>query len=86
MDSAAEILVIILSAFLALFLLLAIVLAVLLIKVTKQIKSVTEAAKSTVDTANGFVGTLGKTAAPAVISKYIAQAVTTFIAKKKSKK
>lgn len=85
MQDAAEILVIILSTFLALFLLLAIILVVLVIKITKQIKSVTQAAKSTVDTANGFVSTLGKTAAPAMISKYIAQAVTAFVAKKKRK-
>lgn len=38
----AQILVIILSVFLALFLILGIVLTALLIKVTKQIKSVTE--------------------------------------------
>lgn len=85
MQDAAEILVIILSVFLALFLILATILVVMLIKVTKQIKSVTTAAQSTVETANGFVATLSKTAAPAVISKYIAQAVTSFISKKKRK-
>lgn len=85
MQDAAEILVIILSVFLALFLLLATILVVLLIKITKQIKSVTEAAKSTVDTANGFVATMSKAAAPAVISKFVAQAISSFIAKKKRK-
>lgn len=85
MQDAAEILVIILSAFLALFLLLAIILVVLLIKVTKQIKAVTAAAKGTVDNANSIVSTLSKTAAPAVISKYVAQGITSFLAKKKRK-
>lgn len=85
MEGAAEILVIILAAFLALFLLLAIIFVVLLIKVTKQIKSVTEAAKTTVDSASGVVATIGKAAGPAVISKYLAQAVTAFISKQKRK-
>jgi uncharacterized protein YoxC len=47
----AQILVIILSIFLAIFLLLAIILTVLLIKVTRQIKEVTESAMRT---AEGF--------------------------------
>jgi uncharacterized protein YoxC len=45
----AQILVIILSIFLAIFLLLAISLTVLLIKVTKQIKSITGTAARTAD-------------------------------------
>ncbi len=43
----AQILVIILSIFLAIFLLLAIILTILLIKVTRQIKSVTGTAMKT---------------------------------------
>ena len=82
---ATQVLVIILSAFLALFLLLAIVLIVLLIKVTKQIKSVTTAAKGTVDLANNFVSTATKATAPAILSKYIAEGVTSFISKKRKK-
>lgn len=51
----AYVLVIILSVFLAVFLILGIVLAVLLIRVTMQIKSVTDSAKRTSDTIEGFV-------------------------------
>ena len=45
----AQILVIILSVFLAVFLLLAIILTILLIKVTRQIKSVTGTAMKTAE-------------------------------------
>lgn len=45
----AQVLVIILAVVLAIFLLLGIVLAVLLIRVTRQIKSVTSSAQRTVD-------------------------------------
>ena len=45
----AQILVIILSIFLAVFLLLAIVLAVMLIRITRQIKTVTHSAMRTVE-------------------------------------
>jgi predicted PurR-regulated permease PerM len=67
--AASEILVIILSVFLALFLLLAIVLTVLLIKVTQQIKSVTETAQSTVEKINAFAGTVTKVTSPAILAK-----------------
>lgn len=66
---AAEILVIILSIFLALFLLLSIVLLVLLIRITQQIKDVTESAQRTVHSFESFVKGVNKIASPAVIGK-----------------
>lgn len=66
---AAEILVIILSIFLALFLLLGIVLLVLLIRITQQIKDVTESAQRTVHSFEGLVKGVSKVTSPAIIGK-----------------
>ncbi len=82
---AAQVLVIILSIFLALFLLLAIILTVLLIKVTRQIKSVTMVAKDTADKVNSIMATASKAAAPAVAAKYIAEAVANLIRNKRKR-
>ncbi|QQG51301.1 MAG: hypothetical protein HZB75_02230 [Candidatus Saccharibacteria bacterium] len=60
----AQILVILLSIFLAIFLLLAIVLTALLIKVTRQIKSVTNSAQRTAEHMESAVAGLGKTISP----------------------
>ncbi len=69
--NAMEILVIILSAFLALFLLIGIVLAVLLIKVTTQIKRVTMSAERTVNGLESVVAGVGKVTTPAMLGKII---------------
>lgn len=71
MSNAAEILVIILSVFLGLFLILSIVLTVLLIKVTRQIKSVTTSAQSAVDNVNQFVTNAAKFTSPALVGKFL---------------
>ena len=71
MTNAAEILVIILSVFLGLFLLLAIVLTVLLIKVTKQIRSVTSTAQSAVENINQLAVNASKVTSPAIIGKFL---------------
>lgn len=71
MSNAAEILVVILSVFLGLFLILAIALTVLLIKVTKQIRSVTNTAQSAVDNINQFAMSATKLSSPALIGKFI---------------
>jgi hypothetical protein len=71
MSNAAEILVIILSVFLGLFLLLAIVLTVLLIKVTKQIRSVTDTAQHAVDNLNNFAENAAKVTSPALLGKFV---------------
>lgn len=68
---AFEILVIILSVFLALFLLLSIVLVVYLIKVVKTVKHISEKAASVVDNASNIT----KMVSPAMAGKYIFEAV-----------
>ncbi|MBC7512493.1 hypothetical protein H7142_02440 [Candidatus Saccharibacteria bacterium] len=66
-----EILVIILSAFLALFLLIGMVLVVLLIKVTSQIKRVTTSAERTVNGLESVVAGVGKVTTPAMLAKLV---------------
>ena len=68
---AFEILVIILSVFLAVFLLLSIILVVYVIKVVKSIKQISEKAASLVDSASN----ISKFVRPTVASKYIFDAV-----------
>lgn len=68
---AMEILVIILSSFLALFLLLAVILVIMLIKVTKQIKTLATTAQSTADHINSFASNVTKITSPALIAKII---------------
>lgn len=69
--TAMEILVIILSAFLALFLLIGIVLAVLLIKITQQIKRVTTSAEKTMNGFESVVSSVGKVTTPAMLAKMV---------------
>lgn len=64
----AQILVIILSVFLVLFLLAGIVLTVLLIRLTQQIRSVTESAKRTADEIEGVVHTINKFSSPSLMT------------------
>lgn len=66
-----QILVVILSSVLALFLVLAIVLVVLLIKVTRQIKTVTTTAQSTVEHINNLAMNASKVTSPALIAKFV---------------
>lgn len=65
----AQILVIILSTFLAIFLLLAIALTVLLIKVTKQIKSVTSTAARAADNLEKTIAGFTAASSPVLIFK-----------------
>lgn len=71
MSNAAEILVVILSIFLALFLILSIVLTIFLIRITKQIKSVTSTAQNAVDNINQFAMNATKFSSPALIGKFV---------------
>lgn len=71
MSNAAEILVIILSIFLALFLILSIILTILLIKVTKQIKAVTNTAQNAVENMNQFAMNASKFSSPALVGKFV---------------
>jgi hypothetical protein len=63
----AYVLVIILSIFLALFLFLGIVLVVLLIRVTAQIKRVTESAERTATNIEGVVSSAARFATPSLL-------------------
>lgn len=71
MSNAAEILVVILSVFLAILLLLSIILTVLLIKVTTQIREITASAQNTVDNINQFTTNVTKFSSPALIGKFL---------------
>lgn len=78
MSDAAEILVIIISTFLAIFLLLAVILLVMLIKVTRQIKAVTATARSAAENLSSFTANLSKLASPVLIARAVASAVKQF--------
>ena len=69
--TAMEILVIILSAFLALFLLIGIVLAILLVRITQQIKRVTTSAERTVNGIESVVASASKVTTPAMLAKLV---------------
>lgn len=77
----AQVLVIILSVFLALFLIVGIILVTLLIKVTKQIKSVTGAAERTALKFESVASNAAAFSSPVAIAKM----VSSFIKDKKSK-
>lgn len=83
---AAQILVIILSVFLALFLLLGIILLGLLIKVTKQIKDVTETAQRTAHSFERMVNGVNKVTSPAMVGKAIFEQFNNFREKQKKGK
>lgn len=67
----AQILVIILSTFLAIFLFLAIILTVLLIKVTRQIKSVTGSAMKTAEGFEKIVANFTAVSSPLLLFKTV---------------
>ncbi len=79
----AQILVIILSIFLALFLLVGIVLTVLLIRLTQQIRSVTESAKRTANEIEGVVHTISAFGAPSLVVGTLLKHAKKFTAKAK---
>lgn len=71
-----QILVIILSIFLAIFLILGIVLLVLIIKLTKQIKSVTDNAKSAIGRFVSTASTVSKATSPDYIGRFVSKFFT----------
>lgn len=83
MSSAAEALVIILSVFLAFFLILGIVLTIYLIKLTRQIKKVTDSAERTVGTIENTVSGFSKFVSPVVMAEMVRKAFKGFKDKKK---
>lgn len=82
---AMQVLVVILSSFLALFLLLAIALVILLIKVTRQIKSVTTTAQSAAEHINSIASGVSKVASPALIAKLVLEQVNKVLKEGKKK-
>ncbi|OGL23502.1 hypothetical protein A2791_01520 [Candidatus Saccharibacteria bacterium RIFCSPHIGHO2_01_FULL_46_30] len=69
----AQILVIILSVFLAIFLLLGIVLTILLIRVTQQIKTITESAQRTASGIEGVVSNFSRFSSPAFLIRLVSK-------------
>jgi len=80
---AAQVLVIILGAALAFFLILAIALLVYLIKIARQIRRITETAERAARKFDGIMAIAQKAAAPAVITKVVADLVQRFTDKKR---
>lgn len=77
-----EILVIILSIFLAIFLLAGIILAILLIKISRQIKRVTNSAEKTANTLQGFASNISKVGSPMLVAKLVAEQLKKYQKKK----
>lgn len=73
MSPAAEILVIILSIFLAFFLILGIVLTIYLINLTRQIRKVTDSAERTVNNLESAVNGFVRFTSPLMVAKIIAK-------------
>ena len=82
MDSAAEILVIILSSFLAIFLILGIILFIYLIILTRKIQKVADTAEKTVDNIESVVSGFSKMFSPI----FVAEMFKGFLKKVKSYK
>jgi len=78
MSSAAEILVIILSVFLAVFLILGIILLIYLIRLSAEIRRATESARRTVDHIESAVGGISRLTSPMfmaeMVSRYVKKA------------
>lgn len=83
MNGAAEILVIILSIFLAIFLALGIALTIYLIKLTRDIRSITRSAGRTVDHIESAVSGVVKLTSPMFIIDIINRYIKKFNKKKK---
>lgn len=75
---AMQILVIILSSFLALFLLLAIALTVMVIKLTAQIRQVAATAQSVAEHVNSLAANATKFTSPVVLGKLIYNQIKKF--------
>ena len=79
--NAFEILVIILSVFLAIFLIVAIVMGILLIKVTLQIRKVTNSAEKAVTNMEAFTANVSKVTSQAYIGKLLIRQLKKFTKK-----
>ena len=84
--NAMEILVIILSSFLAIFLITGIILVVLLIKVTLQIRRVTTKAENAANSIETMTQNVSNVATGAAISRFLFNGAKSFYKKGKGKK
>lgn len=71
MDGAAGVLVVVLAFTLAVFLILAIVLLILLIRISRQIKNITDSAEQTVHGAEVILKNMQRFTAPAIIGRIV---------------
>ena len=83
MNSAAEILLIIVSSVLALFLLLAIIALIYLIKVLKGLRHITEQAEKIADSAEAVGDFFKKSAGPVALGKLVSNIVETVVHNRK---
>ncbi len=86
MNLAAEILVIILSVTLTIFLIFSIILIGYLIKLTRQIRRVTNAAEKTVDHIESAVSQAAKMSLPMYFSEFVSKLVNKFKKDEEEKK
>lgn len=85
MSSAAEILVVILSIFLAFFLALAIALTIYLIKLTRQIRKITDSAERTANVVETLVNSVNKMISPLMVADIVSKIIRGFKSKKGNK-
>ena len=83
MNTASEILVIILSSVLAVFLILGIILSIYLIKLTRDIRSVTRSAERTVSHIESAVSGVAKLTSPLFVAEIIGRYIKKFTKKRK---
>jgi uncharacterized protein YoxC len=83
MSPAAEILVIILSVFLAIFLLLGIILFIYLIRLSAEIKKITESTRRTFSNIETAVSGFTKITSPIFIAEFIGKYIKKFMKKAK---
>lgn len=75
METASEVLLIIVSAVLSLFLIISIIALVYLIKVLKQVKRITAQAENVVDSVEAAANTFQKAASPLALLKLVGSIV-----------
>ena len=85
MNSAAEILVIILSIALAVFLTLGIILTVYLIGLTRQIREITNSAERTAGSIESIVSGIAKALSPVFLAEMITKFISNFKKDKREK-
>lgn len=75
MNTASEVLVIIVSSILAIFLIVLIVASVYAVKVLKQVRRITERAENVAGTVEAAASTIGRAASPLAVLKIIGSIV-----------